>query len=103
LRAEHKKNAIQRILWGFVKLGLTRLLAFFLAICRSLIGFGVGYFWTCISFALPFLFCKLKALCILVNDWISNRPYEVPHPTLGAFGGALLFNVYRAQRQERIG
>ena len=37
----------------------------------------------------------------LVNDWISNRPYEVP-PNLGGIWGALLFNVYRAQRQERI-
>uniref|UniRef100_UPI0026261A50 phosphate regulon sensor histidine kinase PhoR n=1 Tax=uncultured Acinetobacter sp. TaxID=165433 RepID=UPI0026261A50 len=37
----------------------------------------------------------------LVNDWISNRPYDIP-PNLGGIWGALLFNVYRAQRQERI-
>jgi two-component system phosphate regulon sensor histidine kinase PhoR len=37
----------------------------------------------------------------LVNDWISNRPYDAP-PNLHGIWGALLFNVYRAQRQERI-
>ena len=36
----------------------------------------------------------------LVNDWIANNPYDVPR-TSTEFG-ALLFNVYRAQRQERI-
>lgn len=37
----------------------------------------------------------------IVNEWISNRPYDTP-PNLNGIWGALLFNVYRAQRQERI-
>ena len=47
-----------------------------------------------------FFALQLRSL-YLVNDWISNRPYDVP-PNLNGIWGALLFNVYRAQRQERI-
>lgn len=45
-------------------------------------------------------YTQLRSL-YLVNEWISNRPYDVP-PNLSGIWGALLFNVYRAQRQERI-
>lgn len=86
-------------LWTFAKQDL-RLLLFFLLIA-SLIGFGVGYFWSCIFVAfVVFFILQLRAL-YLVNEWISNRPYDVP-PNLSGIWGALLFNVYRAQRQERI-
>jgi two-component system phosphate regulon sensor histidine kinase PhoR len=86
-------------LWTFAKQDL-RLLLFFLLIA-SLIGFGVGYFWSCIFVAFVlFFFLQLRSL-YLVNEWISNRPYDVP-PNLSGIWGALLFNVYRAQRQERI-
>ena len=98
LAREHKKTRYSS-LWGFAKQDL-RLLAFFLLIA-SLIGFGVGYFWKCISFAFAVFFILQMRSLYLVNDWISNRPYEVP-PNLGGIWGALLFNVYRAQRQERI-
>ena len=47
-----------------------------------------------------FLPCNCVPL-YLVNEWISNRPYDIP-PNLDGIWGALLFNVYRAQRQERI-
>ena len=86
-------------LWTFAKQDL-RLLLFFLLIA-SLIGFGVGYFWSCIFVAfVVFFILQLRSL-YLVNEWISNRPYDVP-PNLSGIWGALLFNVYRAQRQERI-
>lgn len=86
-------------LWTFAKQDL-RLLMFFLLIA-SLIGFGVGYFWSCIFVAfVVFFLLQLRSL-YLVNDWISNRPYDMP-PNLNGIWGALLFNVYRAQRQERI-
>ncbi|TXJ03695.1 MAG: phosphate regulon sensor histidine kinase PhoR [Acinetobacter sp.] len=86
-------------LWEFAKQDL-KLLMFFLLIA-SLIGLGIGYFWSCIfcAFMLAFLL-QLRSL-YLVNDWISNRPYDAP-PNLHGIWGALLFNVYRAQRQERI-
>ncbi len=86
-------------LWTFAKQDF-RLLAFFLIIA-SLIGFGIGYFWICISLAFLLFFLQQMRSLYLVNDWISNRPYDVP-PNLHGIWGALLFNVYRSQRQERI-
>ena len=86
-------------LWTFAKQDL-RLLLFFLLIA-SLIGFGVGYFWSCVFIAFVVFFALQLRSLYLVNDWISNRPYDVP-PNLSGIWGALLFNVYRAQRQERI-
>jgi two-component system phosphate regulon sensor histidine kinase PhoR len=75
--------------------------ATFFLLIASLIGFGVGYFWSCIFVAfVVFFILQLRSL-YLVNEWISNRPYDVP-PNLSGIWGALLFNVYRAQRQERI-
>ena len=86
-------------LWTFAKQDL-RLLLFFLLIA-SLIGFGVGYFWSCVFIAFVVFFALQLRSLYLVNDWISNRPYDVP-PNFNGIWGALLFNVYRAQRQERI-
>ncbi|MEF9955582.1 MAG: phosphate regulon sensor histidine kinase PhoR [Acinetobacter sp.] len=86
-------------LWKFAKQDL-RLLIFFLLIA-SFIGFGVGYFWSCIFVAFLVFFALQLYSLFLVNDWISNRPYDAP-PNLHGIWGALLFNVYRAQRQERI-
>lgn len=98
LAREHQKFRYSS-LWTFAKQDL-RLLAFLLLIA-SLVGFGIGYFWICIfaGFSIFFIF-QLRSL-YLVNEWISNRPYDVP-PNLNGIWGALLFNVYRAQRQERI-
>ena len=98
LASEHKKFRYSS-LWTFAKQDL-RLLAFFLLIA-SLIGFGIGYFWIFIGIAFAVFFLLQLRSLYLVNDWISNRPYDVP-PNLNGIWGALLFNVYRAQRQERI-
>lgn len=98
LAREHKKFRYSS-LWAFAKQDL-RLLALFLVIA-SCLGFGIGYFWICIFLAfVTFFFLQIRSL-YLVNDWISHRPYDVP-PNLDGIWGALLFNVYRAQRQERI-
>lgn len=98
LAQEHKAFRYSS-LWTFAKQDM-RLLAFFLLIA-ALIGFGIGYFWICISLAFALFFAQQMRSLYLVNDWISNRPYDVP-PNLHGIWGALLFNVYRAQRQERI-
>lgn len=98
LAREHQKF-LYSSLWTFAKQDL-RVLAF-LIIIGGLIGLGLGYFWICLGLAcLIFFAFQLRSL-YLVNDWISNRPYDVP-PNLSGIWGALLFNVYRAQRQERI-
>ncbi len=98
IASEHKKFRYSS-LWTFAKQDL-RLLAFFLLIV-ALIGFGIGYLWVCILTAFGVFFALQLRSLYLVNDWISNRPYDVP-PNLDGIWGALLFNVYRAQRQERI-
>ncbi|KAB0625171.1 phosphate regulon sensor histidine kinase PhoR [Acinetobacter gandensis] len=98
IASEHKKFRYSS-LWTFAKQDL-RLLAFFLLIA-ALIGFGIGYLWVCILTAFGVFFALQLRSLYLVNDWISNRPYDVP-PNLDGIWGALLFNVYRAQRQERI-
>ena len=98
LAKDHQKFRYSS-LWTFAKQDL-RLLAFFIVI-GGFIGLGIGYFWICIGLAFAAFFgLQLRSL-ILVNDWIANRPYDVP-PNLNGIWGALLFNVYRAQRQERI-
>ncbi len=86
-------------LWTFAKQDL-RLLLFFLIIA-GLVGLGLGYFWSCIFIAFVVFFTLQLRSLYLVNDWIANKPYDVP-PNLNGIWGALLFNVYRAQRQERI-
>ena len=95
---EHKKFRYSS-LWAFAKQDL-RLLAFFLIIA-AFIGFGTGYLGPCLLVAFGLFFALQMRSLYLVNDWISNRPYDVP-PNLDGIWGALLFNVYRAQRQERI-
>ena len=95
---EHQKFRYSS-LWTFAKQDL-RLLAFLLLIA-SLIGIGIGYFWILIFIAFAIFFVLQLRSLYLVNEWISNRPYDVP-PNLDGIWGALLFNVYRAQRQERI-
>ena len=98
LTREHQKFRYSS-LWTFAKQDL-RLLAFLLLIA-SLIGIGIGYFWILIFIAFAIFFVLQLRSLYLVNEWISNRPYDVP-PNLDGIWGALLFNVYRAQRQERI-
>ncbi|WP_151742726.1 MULTISPECIES: phosphate regulon sensor histidine kinase PhoR [unclassified Acinetobacter] len=98
LAREHQRFRYSS-LWTFAKQDL-RLLLFFLLIA-SLVGFGVGYFWSCVFIAFVLFFFLQLCSLYLVNEWISNRPYDVP-PNLNGIWGALLFNVYRAQRQERI-
>lgn len=98
LTREHQKFRYSS-LWTFAKQDL-RLLAFLLLIA-SFIGIGIGYFWILIFIAFAIFFVLQLRSLYLVNEWISNRPYDVP-PNLDGIWGALLFNVYRAQRQERI-
>ena len=98
LTREHQKFRYSS-LWTFAKQDL-RLLAFLLLIA-SLIGIGIGYFWILIFIAFAIFFILQLRSLYLVNEWISNRPYDV-QPNLDGLWGALLFNVYRAQRQERI-
>ena len=95
---EHKKFRYSS-LWTFAKQDL-RLLVFFLIIA-AFVGFGTGYLGPCLLIAFALFFALQMRSLYLVNDWISNRPYDVP-PNLDGIWGALLFNVYRAQRQERI-
>ena len=94
----HKRNRYSS-LWAFAKQDL-RLLALFIIIA-ALIGFEIGYLGICLLIAFAAFFALQLRSLYLVNDWISNRPYDVP-PNLNGIWGALLFNVYRAQRQERI-
>ena len=98
LAQEHKKFRYSS-LWTFAKQDLRQLL--FLLLIAGLVGIGVGYFWVFIFIALSLFFVLQLRSLYLVNEWISNRPYDVP-PNLDGIWGALLFNVYRAQRQERI-
>lgn len=86
-------------LWTFAKQDLKLLM--FLLLIGALIGYGIGYLGSCLLIALGFFFVLQLRSLYLVNEWISNRPYDVP-PNLHGIWGALLFNVYRAQRQERV-
>ena len=98
LAREHKKFRYSS-LWTFAKQDL-RQLAFLLMIV-GFIGLGIGYFWVSIFLAFSIFFAFQLRSLYLVNEWISNRPYDVP-PNLNGIWGALPFNVYRAQRKERI-
>jgi two-component system, OmpR family, phosphate regulon sensor histidine kinase PhoR len=98
LARDHKRFRYSS-LWDFAKQDL-HLLSFFLVIAAC-IGYGIGYFWVCIVIGFVAFFATQLRSLYLVNDWISNRPYDVP-PNINGIWGALLFNVYRAQRQERI-
>ncbi|MEB3768313.1 phosphate regulon sensor histidine kinase PhoR [Acinetobacter sp. MD2] len=93
------KNYRYSSLWHYAKQDLRQL--FFFMVIAGLVGFGIGYFWICIALAcFLFIVLQLRAL-YLVNAWIANRPYDVP-PNLDGIWGALLFNIYRSQRQERV-
>lgn len=97
--ARDHKNVRYSSLWTFAKQDL-RLLIFFLVIA-GFIGLGIEQFWICIFIGFLAFFASQMRSLYLVNDWIANRPYDVP-PNLHGIWGALLFNVYRSQRQERI-
>lgn len=98
LSHEHKKYRYSS-LWESAKQDF-KLLLFFLLIA-GLIGLGIGHFWLCIAIGFSvFTALQIRAL-YLVNEWISNRPYDAP-PNINGIWGALLFNIYRAQRQERV-
>ena len=92
LAQEHKKFRYSS-LWTFAKQDL-RLLAFLLLIA-TFMGIGIGYFWTFIFIAFAIFFMQQLRSLYLVNEWISNRPYDVP-PNINGIWGALLFTVYRA-------
>lgn len=77
-----------------------RLLALILII-SGLIGVGVNYFIPCICLGLIFFFSLQFRSLYIVNQWISQHSQESP-PELSGVCGALLFNVYRAQRRERM-
>ena len=96
LAREHQRFRYSS-LWTFAKQDL-RLLLFFLLIA-SLIGFGVGYFWSCFYRVRGFLPSSYARFIWSMTGFQS--PHDVP-PNLNGIWGALLFNVYRAQRQERI-
>ncbi|WP_139853504.1 phosphate regulon sensor histidine kinase PhoR [Acinetobacter pullicarnis] len=98
LARDHKKFRYSS-LWTFAKQDL-KLLIFFLVI-GGLIGYSIDYLGTCFLIAFAVFFVLQLRSLYLVNEWISNRPYDVP-PNLNGIWGALLFNVYRSQRQERI-
>lgn len=98
LSREYKKYRYSS-LWTHAKSDL-RLLSFFLLIA-GLIGFGAGYLLVSIMIAICcFVGMQIYSLCLL-NRWISDRPYDMP-PNISGLCGALAFNIYRAQRQERV-
>jgi two-component system phosphate regulon sensor histidine kinase PhoR len=69
-------------------------------IIAGFIGLGIQYFILCICLGLMFFFALQLRSLYLVNQWISQHSNDVP-PDLSGVWGALLFNVYRAQRRER--
>ena len=69
-------------------------------IISGLIGLGIGHFILFIALGLMFFFALQFRSLYLVNQWISQHSNEPP-PELSGIWGALLFNVYRAQRRER--
>lgn len=93
------KNYRYSSLWSYAKQDL-RLLGFFL-IVAGLIGFGIGYPMLWLSLAMVLCIGLRLHTLYLVNDWISHRPYDTP-PNVSGLCGALAFNIYRAQRQERV-
>ncbi|TXJ07075.1 MAG: phosphate regulon sensor histidine kinase PhoR [Acinetobacter sp.] len=67
----------------------------------GLIGVGINYFLLCLTLGLIFFFSLQIRSLYIVNQWISQHSQDAP-PDLSGVWGALLFNVYRAQRRERI-
>lgn len=73
----------------------------FILIVASLIGLGIERFVLCISLGFIVFFALQLRYLYIVNQWISQKSHEPP-PELSGVWGALLFNVYRAQRRERM-
>lgn len=91
LAQEHKKFRYSS-LWTFAKQDLRQLL--FLLLIAGLVGIGVGYFWVFIFIALSLFFVLQLRSLYLVNEWISNRPYDVPPNLDGIWGHyCLMFTV----------
>lgn len=70
-------------------------------IIAGFIGLGVHHFLLCITLGLILFFALQFRSLYIVNQWISQHSQEPP-PDLSGVWGALLFNVYRAQRRERM-
>jgi two-component system phosphate regulon sensor histidine kinase PhoR len=69
---------------------------FFLDYCK-LNWFGDWYFWSYTIAFCGFFSLQLRSL-YLVNDWISNRPYDVPPNLNGIWGHyCLMFIVHSAK------
>lgn len=86
-------------LWEYAKYDIKVL--FFILLITGLIGLGINHLILCLSIGFTiFITFHFYALYV-VNQWISHRSYDAP-PNLNGIWGALLFNIYRAQRQERI-
>lgn len=67
----------------------------------ALVGWGSGAFFVCISLGL-LLFIGLQFRSLyLANQWINQASHNDP-PALSGVWGALVFNVYRVQRRERL-
>lgn len=97
--SQEHKNYRYSSLWQASKKDL--LIFFFLLLIATLVGLGTTHLGLCLTIAfLIFISLQIRAL-YQVNDWISNHPYDIP-PNLNGIWGALLFNIYRAQRQERV-
>lgn len=70
-------------------------------IVSGLIGLGIQYFFLCIAIGLLVFFAMQLWYLYIVNQWISQPNQDNP-PELSGIWGALIFNVYRAQRRERM-
>ncbi|MFU8926529.1 phosphate regulon sensor histidine kinase PhoR [Acinetobacter puyangensis] len=70
-------------------------------IIAGFIGLGIHHFLLCITLGLILFFVLQFRSLYIVNQWISQHSQEPP-PDLSGVWGALLFNVYRAQRRERM-
>ena len=70
-------------------------------IIAGLIGIGIDYFLLSMTLGLIFFFSLQIRSLYIVNQWISQHSQDAP-PDLSGVWGALLFNVYRAQRRERM-
>ena len=73
----------------------------FILIIAGFIGLGIEHFVLCITLGFMFFFGLQLRYLYIVNQWISGKSTEIP-PELSGVWGALLFNVYRAQRRERM-
>lgn len=77
-----------------------RTLALILMIA-GFIGIGIKHFLLCITLGLVVFFAIQLRYLYLINQWIVHESHETP-PDLPGVWGALLFNVYSAQRSQRV-